>query len=166
MVLWYRRTRLFGGHDEGIVGLATVRHLNRHAWAGGTEALRGVLHPSVVHIRAAVQREDLGIRQSLRRIDEDGLLVLAVRDDATVEQRHGLALLYALAIDRRIPHGARDLDAVRAVRDLAHRLRVGGGILRWIERDESGHPLRDVPRRPDGDRDARDLRGLLRGEDH
>src|SRR2546423_14705186 len=118
MVLWYRRTRLFGGHDEGIVGLATVRHLNRHAWAGGTEALRGVLHPSVVHIRAAVQREDLGIGQALRRIDEDRLLVLAVRDDAAAEQRHGPALLYAPAIDRRIPHAPRDPDPLPPVRHL------------------------------------------------
>src|SRR5256885_15260012 len=121
-------------------------HLHRNAGAGGTQALRGVLHPSVVYIRSAIQREDLGIRQSLRRIDEDGLLVFTVRDDTAVEQRHRLSLLYALAIDRRIPHGARDLDAMRADRDLAHRPRVGGGILRWIERDERGHPLRDVAR--------------------
>src|SRR5205814_7646911 len=115
---------LFGGDDEGIVRLATVGHLHRNAGAGGTEALRRVLHRSVVYIGRAVQREDLGIGQSLRGVDEDRLLVLAVRDDAAVEERHRLALFYALAIDRRIPHGARDLDAVRAVRDLAHRLRV------------------------------------------
>ena len=146
--------------------LPTVGHLHRNARTGRTQALRGVLHARVVNVGAAVEREDLRVGQPLRRLTEDGLLVLAVRDDAAVEEGHGLTLSNPLAIDGRIADRARHLDPVRAIGDLAHRLRVVGSALRRIERDERSHALGDVAGGHDLHGDARCLRGLLRGEDH
>src|SRR5438445_12891374 len=146
MPRWYlRELGLFRGDDKGVVGLATVGHLDRNAGAGRAEALRGVLHPSLVDVRAAVQREDLGIRQPFRRIAENGLLVLAVRDDPAVEQCHSLALLYSLTVDGPIAHGARPLPALRTFSDLAHALRRSGEILRRYEWEHRGHARRALP---------------------
>src|SRR5438552_11504124 len=117
-------TRSLRGHDERVMRLTTVGHLHRNARAGRAQALRGVLDPGLVHVCAAVQREDLGVGQSLRRFAKDGLLVLTVCDDTPVEQGHRLTFSHILAVDRRVPTRAGHLYAVSAVRDFAHRLRV------------------------------------------
>src|SRR5438270_12078539 len=101
---------LFRRDDERIMRLAAAGDLPRNARAGCAEALDGVLHPSVVDVRTAVQGEDLGIGQPLRRVAEDRHLVLAMRDDPPVEEGHGLTLPNALAVDGRVAHrtGAPD----------------------------------------------------------
>ena len=125
-----------------------------------------MLNAGLVDVRAAVEGEDLGIGESLRGIAERGDLVVAVRHDPPVEERHRLALADALAVDGRVTDSARHLDAVRALRDLGHRARDLGGRSSRIEGDERGHALRDVAGRDDPNLHLRDLRGLLGGEDH
>src|SRR5438552_10967850 len=98
--------------------LATVGHLHRNARTGRAQTLRGVLHARVVDVRAAVERKDLRVGQPLRRLTEDGLLVLAMRDDAAVEEGHGFTLSNPLAIDGRVADRPRDLEPLRAIRDL------------------------------------------------
>src|SRR5437870_12777762 len=112
-------TRSLRGNDEGVMRLPTVGHLHRNARTRCAQALRGVLHARVVDVRAAVEREALRVGQPLRRLTEDGLLVVAVRDDAAVEKGHGLTPSNPLASDRPGPGGARAPDRGGALRHLA-----------------------------------------------
>ena len=86
-------------------------------------------------------------------------------DDLAVEERHRLALPHLRSVDGRVADRPRHLDAVRAVRDLAHLRGDLGRILGRVEGHERGHPLRDVVGRDDVHVHVRVLRRLL-GRQH
>src|SRR5688572_8300577 len=71
-------SELFGRDDEGVMRLTAIDHLDLSARTGGAKPLSGVLHAGRIHVGARVEGEELGIGETLGRIDEDGNFVLAV----------------------------------------------------------------------------------------
>src|SRR5688500_6665631 len=81
-------SELFGRDDERVMRLTAIDHLDLGARTCGAKALSGVLHARRVDVRARVQREELGVSEALCRIDQHRHLILAVRDDASVQERY------------------------------------------------------------------------------
>src|SRR3989442_6718641 len=101
---------LFRRDDECVVRLAPVRHFDGHAGTRRAKPLNSVLNAFLVDARTAVEREDLGVGQPARRVAEHRHLIIPVRHDPAVEERHRLALAHALAVDSRVADRARHLD--------------------------------------------------------